>query len=483
MLPVRSPSCPSINTTPPQVDPNGAGVPLHQDPLHTMLARPDAFNASRQTSPSNDDLSSSSSLSPHSPLGLDVLRFWVLYPDFFQHHPDRRSQLAVMDLDVGPDAPEIFWPHWNTSTSNITLSRLHLSLPSSITFSQQTDPSSTDTLSEEEHLPMTLAIPDSLEPSLDVWAFDDNSPVLSSMSGRLTRHRYPRDHITWLAGATILPMELLLDILEYLARDVKFLLACALTCRRLRPLAQVMINKFRLFFIKINATRYDDLDELVEWLRPAPKLGRSIETFQVTGMSKESIPVVLSVLPIRLSSLLISLRELQFKHFAVESQPHLSRWSLYGRAFPNLTTLELFSIRFPSLKDFVALITSFPALTTLVLTFFELGSPLIPTEISNLGERYIQWFLAMIVPHAACSLKTMEVEVIPTSEDIESFAWRRLDVVLSSWFMVNQAKNNSKLTLFLDKTYLIDNDLSVESLFPLSTSLGKDRWVKFTRWQ
>ncbi|KAJ3479898.1 hypothetical protein NLI96_g8738 [Meripilus lineatus] len=392
-----------------------------------------------------------------------------------------------------------------------------------------------------------------------------------------------------------LTIELWEYIITFLSCDVMSLLACALTCRRLRGPAEGIIRTLR---DKIYATRYDDLNNLVEALRTEPKFARAVDHLKVEGGSLERIPVVLSVLPIRLSSLLISLRELEFWNFTVESQPYPSRWSLYGRAFPNLTKLHLANIRFPSLKDSVALITSFPALTTLVLRYLQLGSPVIPmcvftcsnkrrlmlhtleiqdydtssflsvfipwfarrnvriltlnlvsecifsescrqllshsrehlqglellfctgqtpkqspeklasktqscilfgtridfypAEIRRLGfpalssskfpdliEPFIPWFLAIIVPHASQSLKTMEIEVKPTSKDLESFAWTRLDVVLSSWFMINHAKNNSKLALILDRKHSDFKGLSIESLFPLTTSLGKSRWGTF----
>ncbi|KAJ3487593.1 hypothetical protein NLI96_g3434 [Meripilus lineatus] len=476
-----------------QANSNSDGVPSRQDRLPSMLAILDTLSASPQISPSTDDPPAMSSESPHSSWDLDALPFADGYPDASQHHVDRLTELALTELAGGLDAlGNSSFRHWNTSASNITLS--HPLPHSSITsVSQQTNPDSIDILSRQEYHPMTLAIPDPLDPSLAGSPSDDNSSVLSSVSSEFTWYIYPIDGITWLAEATTLPMELLLDILEYLARDVKSLLACAFTCRRLRTLAQPMINKFCRKEIEIDATRYDDLDELVEWLRPAPKLGRSINTFQVKGTSEESIPVVLSVLPIRLSSLLISLRELKFKDFTVESQPYPSRWSLYGRAFPNLTKLELTWIRFPSLKDFVALITSFPALTTLVLVYLQLGSPVIPIFVEifrpgfpalkslNIPLMYghdIPWVIA-ILSNAARSLQTMDLKICPTSENIDSFAWTCLDVVLSSWFMVNHTKHNSKLDLTLRGTRFKDKNHSIESLFPLTTSLGKDKWGTF----
>ncbi|KAJ3474783.1 hypothetical protein NLI96_g12257 [Meripilus lineatus] len=369
-----SPSGSFINTVSPQADSNGVDASSRQDHLPSTLAILDALSTSPQVSPSTDDPPAMSSESPHSSWDLDALPFADGYPDAPQHHVDKFTELAAMERAVGLDASGDIH-RWNASLSH--------PLPhSSITsVSQQTDPDGIDILSQEEHHPMTLAIPNPLDQSPVTSSSDDSSSVLSSAPNMFFWYGYPSDGIAWLAEATILPLELLLDILDYLARDAMSLFACASTCRQLRQPAQDMINKLRLD--SIDATNYDDLDNLVEVLRTSPQLGRSIKTFNVGGESRESIPVVLSVLPIRLSSLLISLRELKFEWFTVESQPYPSRWSLYGRAFPNLTKLELSFIRFPSLKDFVALITSFPALTTLDFAYLQLGSPVIPIALST----------------------------------------------------------------------------------------------------
>lgn len=391
-----------------------------------------------------------------------------------------------------------------------------------------------------------------------------------------------------------LPIELWLEILKYLSRDAMSLLACALTCRGLQRHAEVMIYKLRNL-LTIDVTRYDDLNTLVEVFRTSPKLAREIgNRLELRGKSNESVPVVLSVLPIRLSTLLISVRKLQFRGFTIGSQPYPSRWSLYGHAFPNLTKLQLASVKFPSLKDFVALVTSFPALTTLFLVSLELENPVIPMcvftcfnrklvlqkleildenfssffvalvawiirkdaqihtldlsssciysescqrllyhfqehlkilkfqfldneraepstqsfekltgktwscklfgafidcylieirrlrfpvlssiEIHNLEKHCIPWFLA-IVAQPAHSLQVITIRVKPAAEDIQSFAWTRLDVVLSSWFIVNYIKHKTKLFLEFWVPRLENSNYLIESLFPLTTSLGMD---------
>ena len=110
---------------------------------------------------------------------------------------------------------------------------------------------------------------------------------------------------------------------------------------------------------------------------------------------------------------------------------------------------------------------------------FRPGFPALSSfENWSIQEHDIPWVIA-ILSNAARSLQTMDLNIYPTSENIDSFAWTCLDVVLSSWFMVNHAKNNSKLTLTLDRIQLNDKTHSVESLFPLTTSLGKDSWGTF----
>lgn len=261
---------------------------------------------------------------------------------------------------------------------------------SSITaVSPQTDSNDIDILSQQYHHPVTtLTIPDELGVSPSSSSSDADFSKPSSVSSHPIR-LLDKDVIPHTNGlpdplhhgivrradsAGIgLPIELWLYLLEYLARDAMALLACALTRRGLRRPAQNMINKLRTR--KIDATTYDDLNNLVEVLRTSPKFAKTVSRLYIKGVTRESIPVVLSVIPIRLSGLLISLHELKFKDFAIDSQPYPSRWSLYGRTFQNITKLELEYIQFPSLKDFAALITAFPRLAALSLVFPRFGSP------------------------------------------------------------------------------------------------------------
>ncbi|KAJ3479901.1 hypothetical protein NLI96_g8737 [Meripilus lineatus] len=255
-----------------------------------------------------------------------------------------------------------------------------------IATSPQTHLDGIDTISRLGHLSMTPTICDCLDPSPQISPSEDNLHLPFSVSPRSYRdlhalpYGYPGPHHSVVtlrnSEGVRLPIELWLDILQYLARDAMSLLCCALMHRGLHRPAQRMINKLR--WPTIDTTRYDDLDDLVEMLRASSKTAMAIDRLYVAGAIPNSIPVVLSIIPIRLSSLLTSLRELKFENFTVGIQPYPSRWSLYGRAFPNLNKLELAYIRFPSLKDFVALITSFPVLNTLVLRYLTLGSPVIP---------------------------------------------------------------------------------------------------------
>ncbi|KAJ3487602.1 hypothetical protein NLI96_g3433 [Meripilus lineatus] len=170
-----------------------------------------------------------------------------------------------------------------------------------------------------------------------------------------------------------LPIEIWLYVIDFLARDVVSLLACALTCRLFRYPAQSLIDRLRERTIDANG--YDDLNNLAEEILHSPKhrAGTVIRSLTVSGKRNDSNPVVLSVIPIRLSRMLFSLHKLTFENFAVSTQPHPSRWSLYGRVFPNVTNLELGFIKFPTFKDFVVFVTSFRALATLRLAYPDLG--------------------------------------------------------------------------------------------------------------
>ncbi|KAJ3487579.1 hypothetical protein NLI96_g3432 [Meripilus lineatus] len=243
------------------------------------------------------------------------------------------------------------------------------------------------------NLQTTLTIPDAADvypssspsednPSTPLSAsphfpLDDGSvPFAYTHAGSPTHYDIVR--LTDLPGMG-LPVELWLHIITFLGHYPISLLACALTCRRLYRPAQDLIDL--LCERTIDANGYDDLDEFVEELRPFPEHALAIHRLTITGKGRESIPVALSVVPIRLSRLLLSLYELAFEEFTVDSQPYPSRWSLYGCTFPCITKLEFTFIQFPSLKDFVSIIESFPALTTLELSSPRLGSLVVPPGV------------------------------------------------------------------------------------------------------
>lgn len=107
---------------------------------------------------------------------------------------------------------------------------------------------------------------------------------------------------------------------------------------------------------------------------------------------------------------------------------------------------------------------------------FRPGFPALSSfENWSIQEHDIPWVIT-ILPHIMQSLKDLIIGIIPTSENLESLGWKRLDIVLSSWFMTNYAHHNAKLDLSVLYSSPNGQLYPVESMFPLSTSLGKDKW-------
>ncbi|KAJ3490766.1 hypothetical protein NLI96_g1188 [Meripilus lineatus] len=101
---------------------------------------------------------------------------------------------------------------------------------------------------------------------------------------------------------TGLPREVWLNIFDilYRRRSAFTLLACALTCRYLREPAQGMINRLR--WRTIRSWMYEDVDQLVEHVRNAPRDAKRIIriSFKSNRTSAKSA-VALSVVPLRLA--------------------------------------------------------------------------------------------------------------------------------------------------------------------------------------
>ncbi|KAJ3490767.1 hypothetical protein NLI96_g1189 [Meripilus lineatus] len=101
---------------------------------------------------------------------------------------------------------------------------------------------------------------------------------------------------------TGLPREVWLNIFYILRqrRSAITLLACALTCRYLRGPAQVMINT--LYMRWIRSWMYEDVDQLVEDVRNAPRDAKLITSiFFIPDRTSAKSAVALSVVPLRLA--------------------------------------------------------------------------------------------------------------------------------------------------------------------------------------
>ncbi|KAJ3479899.1 hypothetical protein NLI96_g8739 [Meripilus lineatus] len=432
-----------------------------------------------------------------------------------------------------------------------------------------------DSLNDE--CPISISGPPMLSvPSL--YSPTDAGPSLSKAIPFDLPHHGNSGDLTTSAGMG-LPVEIWLYIIAFLARDAVSLLACALTCHYFRYPAQLMINKLRERTIDANG--YDELNNLVDEILRSPKHGVAIRSLNIVGRTNDSIPVVLSVVPIRLSRMLVSLQKLILEKFTVDTQPYPSRWMLYGRVFPNITSLKLTFIQFPSFKDFVVLVTSFPALVALCLTYPRLGRAdfcpgvlkhfnrqkfsiheltlqdrndssflatfvhwmiwrdaqvrklrilqCVPSEpgqrllrhlrnglqelsvhymatpgsvfeaqqehrktepfcieypslasisVYSINERDIPG-LSSLLPYIIPSLQTFTLWVSPNAKMFNEFIWQRLDAIICSWFMVKHTHYKTKLALrYL--AWLGDKGCSVETLFPLTTSLGKGSWCSIS---
>lgn len=101
--------------------------------------------------------------------------------------------------------------------------------------------------------------------------------------------------------------------------------------------------------------------------------------------------------------------------------------------------------------------------------------------IGYLFKHDVPWVIA-ILPQVAKSLNKLNLLVAPTLENFDSFPWKCLDVVLLSWFLGRRMRCDSRLGLHFHPTDGMDSRYSVESLFPLATSLGKDKWCEFRTW-
>lgn len=105
-----SPSGSFINTVSPQADSNGDGVPSQQDHLPSTLAILDTLRTSPQISPSTDDLSAMSSVSPWD---IDALPIANDHPDS-HNHDVMLTDLPEMGFHAGQDT-SVGFPPWDTS--------------------------------------------------------------------------------------------------------------------------------------------------------------------------------------------------------------------------------------------------------------------------------------------------------------------------------------------------------------------------------
>ncbi|KAJ3487595.1 hypothetical protein NLI96_g3430 [Meripilus lineatus] len=223
-----------------------------------------------------------------------------------------------------------------------------------------------------------------VNPSLPPTKSFDHSPIGVDPVSGTAPPIHPSHHtiirLTNLPGMG-LPLEIWSHILTFLARDAISLLACALTCSHFRWPAREMIKRLRIR--TIDSSRYDGLNELVAEILNSPRNAKAIRVLSIEGVTPSTSlpPVALSVIPIRLSHQLVSLRELVFKAFTIDHQPFPSRWTLYGRVFSSVTTLRLEHIQFPLFEHIVSLITSFPMVTTLHLNYLSCRYRRVPMRI------------------------------------------------------------------------------------------------------
>ena len=141
----------------------------------------------------------------------------------------------------------------------------------------------------------------------------------------------------------------------------------------------------------IRLSMYEDIDQLVEDVRDAPRDAKRFEavSFLLCRWDDKSPgPVVaLSVAPLRLAGqrALTKMRSLDFGDIMAEIEAHFHPRScpLYGRAFPHVTRIVLRKIQFPSFMDFAFFVTSFPALTSLTIMNVSCRNQVIPPSVAR----------------------------------------------------------------------------------------------------
>lgn len=98
--------------------------------------------------------------------------------------------------------------------------------------------------------------------------------------------------------------------------------------------------------------------------------------------------------------------------------------------------------------------------------------------IMYMNEADIPWIIT-ILPYLVRSLNWLCLWALPSpSEDFDSFSWKRLDVILYSCFVVSRVryKSNFNVSLKLQLARGMHWNVSVWSLFPLTTSLVRNKW-------
>lgn len=157
-----------------------------------------------------------------------------------------------------------------------------------------------------------------------------------------------------------LPFELWDHIISFLEPEPYPLLACCLTCRSFNKHARLRLQQHS--YPRLHVDDYTAIDRFVDEIHTIPGRAQAIRWIFLTGHNSPS--VALPLVPYRLASQLKNIDTIQFEDlFKVPNVPS-SLWSLYGHAFPSVTSLHLIHVRFPSFVDFIRLITSFHSLRT-----------------------------------------------------------------------------------------------------------------------
>lgn len=165
-----------------------------------------------------------------------------------------------------------------------------------------------------------------------------------------------------------LPFELWEHIIDYLRLEPYALLACYSTCWAFRGPA----GKW-LWILSRPTILLDDhtsLDRFVEEVRTTPGRAQSVKQLSLTRA-----PITFALIPYRLATQLINLRDLRLWYILEAPNVPSSTWSLYGRAFPGVVILTLDEVRLPSFKDFVRFIASFRTLRELYLSSVSCAHP------------------------------------------------------------------------------------------------------------